>query len=331
MDTTLNTTRPSVSEITDDTMELTRPHTQDEILRDPRLLNDLLHKAQTISESELKKLHGIVDGSVASAATAPTWQGSGKNSRRPAAALNAKEQTAMNVTTPAKPNSITLADMIAVAEDLGKQSAMGVDVQIKMDLKVLEASFQGSLDLSANKHGQDVDDATKLGEAYYKARNGAVIFDAKAPNQRKLVSNLRKAIKLGGWSKGGPGEPLSTVNNLMNLRQGLKKKATKNLDDAHNTFMRFATEQLRRDSVVGDAELEAFCYRPGKNVQTVEDFYEALRKRMTKVRDGKGDVHDTGPVVDSIIQCCTNRLTQIAKAKGGQVTAVPATPPKATP
>lgn len=282
----------------------------EDILHNPSLLSDVLKAAQGNAE-----LHGAI--------TAPTRQ----RRRQTAASTRSKPMSDTSVATAtqpspaAKPNTLSLADLLVTAEDLGKQAALGVDVQIKMDLKVLDAAFQGVVDLSANKHGTGIDDATKLSEAYWKSRNGAAVFDAKAANQRKLISNIRKSVKLGMWSKGGPGEPLNTVNNLMTLRQKLRRDpaTAKKLDDAHNTFMRFATQQLKRDQVIPDAELAAFCYRPERDEATLEDFYEGTRKKFQKLRDGKlSGMQDTGKEIDDVIRACTSKLVAIAKAKGTQ-------------
>jgi hypothetical protein len=282
-----------------------QPAQLERMLNDPLLLDALDKFRQSALELTMKEqdhLHGI---------SGPTAQGGAplkRERKQRSKTMNAVTATVAN----AGRNGITLTDMLAVVDDLGKQAALGVDVQIKMDLKVLEAAFQGGLDLSASKHGADIDDATKLGEAYWKARNGAVIFDAKAGNQRKLISNMRKSIKLGMWSKGGPGEPLATVNNLITLRQKLRKDpaASKKLDDAHNTFMRFATAQLKRDNVIPDAELESFCFKSAKEEGTLEDFFEGTRKRAKKWTD-KGS-----PEAAGVVAACTAALTAIAKAKG---------------
>jgi hypothetical protein len=218
-------------------------------------------------------------------------------------------------------NAITFADLLQTAADLGAEAGKGKDTQIKFLLKAVEGGYHNALDLAGNKHGTDVDDATKLAETYVKAQQGAVVFDAKAPNQRKLISTIRTGIKLGSWPKGGNGEPLATVNNLMTIRQNLKKipAEAKKLDDAANTLMKYARTQLKRDQLIDDAELKEFCYKPGKDLATAEELIERMAKQLDKLVDGSASqstAQDNSPEIRNARQALRQRLVAIAKARG---------------
>ena len=218
-------------------------------------------------------------------------------------------------------NKMQFADLLQVANDLGTEAGKGKDTQIKFLLKAVEGGYHGAVDLAANKHGTDVDDATRLAEVYVKAQQGAVVFDAKAPNQRKLISTVRTSIKLGGWPKGGNGEPLATVNNLMTTRQNLRKipAEAKKLDDAANTLLKYARAQLKRDQLIDDAELKEFCYKPGKNFATAEDIINSMVKQMDKLIDGSaahGTAQDNSVEVREARQELRKRLSAIATARG---------------
>lgn len=223
---------------------------------------------------------------------------------------------------PAGSNHITFADIEQVAKDLGTDAGKGRDTQIKFLLKMVEGGYHGTLDLSGNKHGTQVDDAQKLAETYVMAQNKSVIFDAKAPNQRKLMSMLRTAIKLGGWPKGGNGEPLATVNNLITMRQQLRKDpaVAKKLDDAANTLMKYARTQLKRDTLIdNDAELKEFCFKPGKDLATAEEIIEKMGKQLDKLVQGTASsntAQDNSPEVHQARAALRNRLAAIAKARG---------------
>lgn len=233
------------------------------------------------------------------------------------------------VQTPSS-NAPSFASLIQDAIDLGTQAGLGKDVQIKFDIKIAEAAYAGSLTLDADKHGKDVDDANKLTEAYVKAQGSAIVFDAKAGNQRKTISNTRKMIKFGSCPKWGVGQPMGMINDFLTMRQTLRKDPAnaKKLDDAHNSLMRLATAQLKRDTLMDDAELRTFCFKRESEPRTAEEVLESIRKTANALKLGKvancPDL-DTSPEVQAIINACTKRLTTIAKARAPQGGA-PATP-----
>ena len=218
-------------------------------------------------------------------------------------------------------NTITFQDLLDTATQLGQEAGKGRDTQIKFLLKAVEGGYHNVLDLSANKHGTDVDDAQKLSEVYVKAHQGAVVFDAKAANQRKLISTVRTSIKLGSWPKGGNGEPMATVNNLMTMRQKLRQNPVeaKKLDDAANTLLKYARAQLKRDTLIDDAELKEFCYKAGKNLPTAEDIIESMVKQLDKLIDGsaaQSTAQDNSSEIRQARQEMRKRLSAIATARG---------------
>lgn len=222
--------------------------------------------------------------------------------------------------TQATPNGITFADLTTIAQDLGAQAGSGKDTQIKMLMKLVEGGYHSAIDSDRNKHGNDVDDATKLAETYVKAQTGAAVFDAKAPNQRKLISCFRTCIKLGQWPKGGPGEPLATMNNLMTQRQKLRQNpaTAKKLDDAANTLLKYARQQLKQDQLVPDDQLHDMCFRKSPELRTAEEIIESLRKQLRALHDGKAANNtalDNSKHVKDAINSLSKRIEEIAQGR----------------
>jgi len=218
-------------------------------------------------------------------------------------------------------NKLSFDDCAKIAADLGHQAGLGRDTQIKFLLKAVEGGYHGALDLGHNKHGTDVDDATKLAEIYVKAHQGAVVFDAKAANQRKLISTVRTSIKLGGWPKGGNGEPMATVNNLISMRQKLKQipGEAKKLDDAANTLMKYARAQLKADTLLSSDELKTFCYKPNSDLATAEEIIEKAVKQLDRLIDGSASqntAQNSSTNVRNARQALRNELAAIATARG---------------
>lgn len=176
-----------------------------------------------------------------------------------------------------------------LTQTLGTQSGLGADVQIKFMLAVTDAAYGGVVDLSENKHGDGMDDATYLTDVYFKARRESNVFDHKSNAGRKAISLTRTCIKLGSWSKGGNGEPIGTVNKLMSIRAKYRKDPSqaKNLKDAASTLIDYARAQLKLDTLIDDEGLDALVFKNPKNESTVEDVLDSMRKTLKKIYDGK--------------------------------------------
>ena len=223
------------------------------------------------------------------------------------------------MTTP-NSNTVSLSDILEIARQIGADEAKGKDGQPRYLLKVAEAAFVGALDNDRSKHGTGIDDAQKLTETYVTARTGANIFDAKALNSRVAINRTRTMIKLGMWPKGGPGEPLSTLNSLMTLRDKLRKDNSfvKRIEDPTNCMLRFARAQLKRDSVIDMAELQEFCLKRDPEPRSAEDFWEQVRRTGRQLAEGKlanCPEQDNSDEMKTLLRIAIKRLTEIAKAR----------------
>jgi len=218
----------------------------------------------------------------------------------------------------AKSNAPSFDDLLAMAKELGVQCGQGKDTQIKFDLKLIEAAYLGSLSLDPDRHGKGRDDSTLMAEAYVRATQGAVVFDAKADKTRKQVSNVRKCIKLGTMTKLGRGQPLQFVQEFVEYRQkvrakdpiALKKephgKTEKDLDDAHNGLMRLATVQIKATSLLSEDERNRFAFKTDTAEKTETEKLEQARKMLRKSGDNSTEVQ-------AAITSITNRLINLAK------------------
>lgn len=211
------------------------------------------------------------------------------------------------------------AALTGTIETLGTAAGQGADVQVKYLLQMTQAAFEGVIDNTVDKHGIGVDDATYFAERYWKARNQQVIFDPKAPNQRKTISTMRQVITLGGWSKGGPGEPMGLVGRAMTKYKNLRATptASKKLVDAANYLITIARTMKKRDELLDDDELTSLAFKPDPDVVTVEDVLHNMRKALVALKDGK---HKAGVLTgttnaDAAIRALTKELKIIADAK----------------
>lgn len=219
--------------------------------------------------------------------------------------------------TTQQPNGLTIAALEDVAKELGEQAGKGKDTQVKFLLKIVEGAYHGTLDLDPNSCGQNIDHAQHLASIYVKAQTGATVFDAKAPNQRKTISCMRTCIKLGSWPKGGNGEPLATVNELMTQRQKLRNNpaTAKKVDDAANTLLRYARQQIKQDQLIDRADLGEFCVKPMTQHATSEEVLSKLYKGLKDLYNGKASnstAVDSSKHVADAMKSVKSRLDEIA-------------------
>ena len=215
-------------------------------------------------------------------------------------------------------NDTRFEQLTGTVEQLAVVAGQGADVQVTYLLLITQNAFEGVIDNTINKHGDNVDDATFLAEKYWKVRNKNVIFNPKADNQRKTISCMRQCITLGGWSKGGPGEPIGMVNKAMTLYRDMRKDpaTSKRLVDPANYLITIARRMKKLDAVLDEQELRELAFKNVPDQATVEDALDAMRKIATKLYQGK---HPAGscntPNVDKIIKAASAELKAIADAK----------------
>jgi len=215
-------------------------------------------------------------------------------------------------------NDTRFAALLELSTTLGATTGQAEDVQVKHLLAVTQAAFEGVIDNTVDKHGTGIDDATKITEAYWKARNKEVIFNPKAGNQRKTISTVRQCITLGGWSKGGPGEPIGMVNKAMTSYRQLRKypNSAKRLVDAANYLITIARKMKRSDVLLDDEDLRDLAFKQDPDIATVEDVLHGMRKTLGKLKDGK---HPAGscaiPNIEAAWKALNRELKAIADAK----------------
>src|SRR5215467_2606982 len=102
-------------------------------------------------------------------------------------------------------NRLTLDQLKTDVKKLGAEEGTGRDAQIKFHLRLVEASFQGAIDDTPDKHGDKVNDADLLVREYYTARAGeeGLVWDPTAPHLRKARSVALRCIELGRYEATG--------------------------------------------------------------------------------------------------------------------------------
>lgn len=217
-------------------------------------------------------------------------------------------------------NKLQFSDLIEDAEKLGTDAGKGKDTQVKLIYRAAQGGYHNAADLTKHKHGPDVDDAVKMAEAYYKAQSGASIFNSKAPNQAKLASIVRTGVRIGAWPKGGVGEPMATIDTLLDMWRTFRKipQEAKRLEDATECLLRYARAQLKKDELIPEDQLKQFCYKKGQQLATPEEIISGMVKQLDKLVSGhaaSGTALDNSQEVVDARHALRQRLSAIAKAR----------------
>lgn len=202
-------------------------------------------------------------------------------------------------------NNDPVAKLMATVHELGVLKAKGVDTLVQFGLLCANAAYDGYIDLTKHKHGDNMDDAVRLYAEFEKGTSKASIFDHKSASGKVQAAKLRTCIKLGGSTRFGTGEPIATMNTLMDIRRKLRAdpRTRTKLDDAYATLLRYARFQLKQTSVVDDPEvLRGFCIKTETAAGTLETYLAATVKRLDDLRAGKTDVgrHTSANIVNAL-------------------------------
>ena len=215
-------------------------------------------------------------------------------------------------------NTPTRQDIEDAIDQLGEEAGRGKDTQVKFIMQMIQGGYHNVLDLNHNKHGADRDDATVMTERYVKKQTGTSMFDAKAPNQRKAISCARTGVKLGGWPKGGNGEPIANVNKFVSRWVQLRKTPGIKMNDAANSLLRMARAQLKLDRLIDEDAFDGFMLKTPDDDMTAEEIIANAVKKLDKLIDGSAS-HGTAQCntanVSSARQHLRMELADIAKAR----------------
>lgn len=218
-------------------------------------------------------------------------------------------------------NDTRLDDLLEKTRELGVAAGRGKDTLVQFGLLVVNAAYESVIDLTKDKYGDGHDDTVKAYTEYGQAMAKSTVFDHKSPSGKVQAAKLRTCIKLGSWTRGGPGEPISTVNKLMAVREKIRRDPAtcKSLDDAYNTLLRYARFQVKQTGVVDDENvLRAFCLKPVARTKTLEEYIRGVAKSLTDLRAGKAasnTLSHSSPRIINVLQALQQEINDIRQGK----------------
>ncbi len=187
-------------------------------------------------------------------------------------------------------NDTRFDDLKADLAKIAQTDGAGRDSRIKWGLRLLDAAYEGVIDMVKDKHGKDEDDAVHLCADYALNQRNATQFDTKSDTGKVQISKARTVIRCGGLVQLGRGEPINTVNNLMNARRVMRRDPALagKLDDAFVTLLRYCRIQLKSPSKLLDSpeELRALCLKPTPRRKSIEEKLKAMYKDVDSLIKG---------------------------------------------
>lgn len=212
-------------------------------------------------------------------------------------------------------NDARYDDLLVKARELGMAAGKGKDTLVQFGILAVNAAYDGVLDLTKDKHGTGIDDACRAYAEYARALAVNTIFDAKSPSGKVQAAKLRTCIRLGSWTRGGPGEPIATMNKLLGIRDKLRKDPVQNklLDDAYNTLLRFARFQMKQTGPISDEHLlRQFCLKPGAKARTLEEYLAGVCKSLDDLRAGRAAHNTLQHTSAAIVSALSNLRMEIS-------------------
>lgn len=228
--------------------------------------------------------------------------------------------------TPAASNKPTFEEARQFARLQGAKQAEGDESWSAFLVKCHELSYLGVIDTQRDKHGKNTCDAYVLIGDFHQGQSKAKVFGTKTQSQRTQAAKLNAIIKLGQYTLGGTGEPLSTVGAFCSehKRRNTDAVLRKSLVDFPTAFVKFAREQNKpgvTHMLDKDQWLKCMTKEP-KEDKGEEDFWNAERKKLQKLTTAKP--HQPlldASTVKAINNLITKRLVDIAKTKQTQAAA----------
>lgn len=177
-------------------------------------------------------------------------------------------------------------DYMAEVRQLGRDEGDGNRAKARFFVRTVQATVDGLVDLTKDKHGKGVDDASFAYAEYLKQKSKKTAEDSTENGLKANVSKLRVGIKLGSMTTC---DPVGVMNRTITKRAEMLKDGVE-VRPEEPGLINVAREQLQHDSDLSDEQI-ADCVRKAEpKDKTLVAEVEAVRKKLEKVITGEGKV-----------------------------------------
>lgn len=231
----------------------------------------------------------------------------------------------MNTPTTHGKNDHRFDDLLGDVRKIGADIGNGRLGRLRIGLLLVNGAYNNVVDTTRNKHGDGIDDAVAVTMECVKADTQAdPNNDSKSAGVQ--ASKFRACIKLGGWTRGGPGQPIDNVNKLLDRHAALKKSGAK-VRDAFEALLKYASVQIKLQAAMDEKDLEQFVLKSTKEPPTLEEYLEGVSKKLTDLVTGKaanGTLQDTSPAVQLAVEGLQGHIENIRNTPDEDVNNPPA-------
>jgi hypothetical protein len=186
----------------------------------------------------------------------------------------------------ARSNDNRFDDYVAEVRQYGRDEGDGNRAKAKFFVRTVQATVDGLVDLTKDKHGKGVDDASFAYAEYLKQKSKKTAEECTDNGTKANVSKLRVGIKLGSMTTC---DPVGVMNRAITKRAEMVKDKVE-VRPEEPSLINVAREQLQHDSDLSDEQLEDCICKADPKDKTLVAEVEVVRKKLEKIITGEGKV-----------------------------------------
>jgi hypothetical protein len=209
-------------------------------------------------------------------------------------------------------NDTRFSEFMSDVRELGRNAAQGKDSLPNLAMAFCRAVQEGVIDMAKDSNGKD--GAARVFEEYAKAEGKKAIHDRTETGLKANVSKLRQ---IGNFAGNPKWDAIAVLNTAHIVRQYLKENDV-DVKAAYPAFVDVAREQLKQDTTLTDAQIEAAVMKSTETKEvTVEGELKKIAAKLEKIITGENahGIKDQSPEVMIAAEQINQRLAALMSVK----------------
>lgn len=212
-------------------------------------------------------------------------------------------------------NDTRLQDFMADVREFGRNAAAGKDALPNLAIAFCRAVQDGVVEMGKDKAG--LDGAARIFGEYAKAEGKKAIHDR---TETGLKANISKLRQIGIFAANPKWDATDILNQAHVTRQKLKNDDI-DVKPAYAAFVDIAREQLKQDTPLTDAQIEATVMKAEKEKEvSVEGELKKIAAKLEKIITGENahGLQDQSPEIIAAHEQISQRLAALMTVKQAQ-------------